>query len=73
MICPHCQQETGPEINGASVFCEDDLSVRDQFALAALNGLIAGIHWTPTCVINHSAAASDAYALADAMMKVRER
>ena len=47
----------------------DDL--RDQFAMAALQGMLAGINWTPSKLVHEDTIARDAFAIADEMLKAR--
>lgn len=39
--------------------------------MAALQGMLAGINWTPGKFVHEDAIASDAYAIADEMLKAR--
>lgn len=48
-----------------------NVGLRDQFAMAALQGMLAGINWTPGKFVHEDAIASDAYAIADEMLKAR--
>lgn len=47
----------------------DDL--RDQFAMAALQGMLAGINWRPGTLVHEDTLSKDAYAIADEMLKAR--
>lgn len=69
MKCKYCKAEL---IEGA-VYCgweceETHLKLRDQFAMAALTGLMVGVS-----IYNSTAMAESAYKLADAMLKEREK
>lgn len=61
----------------ASKLLEERLTLRDQFATAALQGLLSSPHlesfqFPPYSRNDPEAVAKDAYALADAMLKARE-
>ena len=51
---------------------EEAMKLRDRFAMAALTGLATGLHWTPGTFVHEDSIASDAYAIADEMLKARE-
>lgn len=46
-------------------------SLRDELAKTALLGILAGFRWEPGRVFDPDELASDAYAVADAMLKQR--
>lgn len=50
----------------------DQQTRRDQFIQAALQGLCAGLQWTPGLLIHEDELASDAVAIADAALKKAE-
>lgn len=56
----------------ANLIQENTVYLHDQFAMAALTGLAAGLHWSPNVLIHEDRIADDAYAIADAMLKARK-
>ena len=67
---PTVRNVVEPQVQPAAVVnnVESSATLRDQFAMAALTGMLAD----PTSSLGAEAMAEDAYAFADAMLKARE-